>query len=131
MHSTSQILTKCFEFDSYSDFSTVKQADPSLIFELSTGLSDTTIHRGFLTIKNAATAVTHSEIRHNIEINDNLHHSFVSFARTNTQPTKNLKFPTENVNSTSTTTSKVITSLVNHLIYVKHQHVLKISLQPE
>ena len=102
-----------------------------LIFELLTSLPNAVTHRGFLPTNNDATAATYVEIRHDIEINDNLRLSFVSFARTNTQPTKNLKFSTENVNSTSTTTSKVITSPVNHLIYVKHQHVLKISLQLE
>jgi hypothetical protein len=105
--------------------------DFPLIFETLTRSSNTATHRGFLPTNNDATAVTHAERRHSIETNDNRHHFFASSARTNTQPTKNLNFFTENVNSTSTTMSKVITSPVNHLIYVKHQHVLKITLQPE
>ena len=63
-----------------------------LIFELLTRLSNTATHQGFIPTNNDATTVTHAEIRHNIEINDNLHLSFVSFARTDVQPTKNLNF---------------------------------------
>ena len=74
-------------------------------FELSTGLANTAVYWELLPANNDATVITHVEIKHNIEINDNLHLSSVSFAYNNTQTTKNLKISTEKIYSSSTTTS--------------------------
>ena len=129
-HKSKQIVSETFEFFSDSKLTVVYMVNFPL-FELSTRLSKRVIHQGFLPINNYAKAITHAKIRHKIEINYDPCLSFISFARTNTKHTKNLKKINKKMYSPSATMSKVITSSVNHLIYMSNTivYVLKISTQ--